>query len=234
MKYIDFKPTLKTGSRTAVRRQHALARRTGESHNVTFGALDAFMAGIDCRYQLPAIMQLHMGPEAVPVTRGPADQRMPGRYLVQVGFALALPDNCHLRWARFVVNQRKPPESVVDAIHFVDLLPVVVNQEIDMSGPIECDDAGNLQRGIATVGATGPQGSHYEPWTVGYLANSQTACWDFYPAREIPPAGTQHLLLSVKTRHADPAAALRQCLYLHLESPDIGSMPFECDDDVSP
>jgi hypothetical protein len=233
MIYIDFKPVLKTGSRTAVRRRHALARRTGKSRNVTVGALDAFMATIDCRYQQPAIMPLDMGPEAVPSTRGPANQQMPGRYLVQVGFALVLPENCHLRWARFVVNQREPAELIVDPVHFVSLLPAVVDREIDMSGPIECDDDGNLQRGVAAAGATGPQGSHFEPWTVGYLADSQTACWDFYPAREIPPAGTQHLILSAKSRHADPAAALRQCLYLHLESQRIGSMSFECGADVS-
>ena len=147
--------------------------------------------------------------------------------------ALALPKNCHLRWARFVVNQRQTAEPNIDPVEFVSLLPAVVDEQIDMSGPIECDDAGNIHRGVVATGATGPQGSHYEPWTVGYLANAQTACWDFYPVRGSPPAGTQHLLLSVKSKHAAPAAVVQQCLYLHLESPGIGSMTFECDSDGS-
>jgi hypothetical protein len=133
MKYIDFKPALKTGSRTVVRRRYALALRTGESQIVTFGAMDAFMAEIDCRYQLPVIRPLHVEPEAVPATRGPADQQDAVQYLVQVGFALALPENCHLRWARFVVNQHETAESIVDPVKFVSLLPTAVDEEIDMS-----------------------------------------------------------------------------------------------------
>src|SRR5258706_9470704 len=113
-------------------------QRAGAPSSGTLADLQAFWAAIDCQYVKPTffLVDEEMGDRSDGVLL----------HLLHVGFSLALPDRCQLKWMRFIVESSAATLGDRAAIQFVSLLPEAVSRENDFAGPIEIDDDGSLTR----------------------------------------------------------------------------------------
>ncbi len=217
MRYVSFNPRHETLPSRQASLVKAPVQRTGASSGGTLEDLQAFLGAIHYQYEKPTSS-----------LQGEEARDKPGGvslHLLHVGFSLTLPDRCQLMWVRFIVESGTETPEDGAAIQFVSLLPDAVYRETDFIGPIKIAEEGALSREVAAFGTTGSRGSRFMPWTLGFLVDPHTACWDFFPLNGRPPLGSQDLIIGMYA-HPGHNFVPRQSLNLHVQDPVIGSQPF--------